>query len=143
MAGQSPRKAAPKDQTGAPKTRRFHIPTLATLSAELRSLLLSLCLMLILLEMIPVVALQFLHRQVIIARFDVPPSLAQRGLNADVVANPKTRDRMVMLRFAIDLVNQTTGKTLQGSSCNQNHAVRIDRAVAISTAEAATRRPVP
>lgn len=93
MAGQSPRKATMKDRNDkdrpdpeAPK-RRLHIPTLATLSAELRTLLLNLCLMAIVLVMIPVVALQFLHTQVIIDTFAVPPGLVQRGLGPDVVAN--------------------------------------------------------
>lgn len=89
MAAPSARKAAPKETTAAkvPVKRRVHIPSLATLSADMRTLVLNLCLMVIILIMIPVIGLQFLQAPVIIDTFSVPPSLATRGMTPDVAAN--------------------------------------------------------
>lgn len=69
IAGRTSRKTPPKDKAVDPvppvRKVRLHIPALAVLSADLRSLLLNLCLLVIVAVMIPVVALQFTRAQVI------------------------------------------------------------------------------
>ena len=80
-------RAKPQPLPEAAPSRRFHIPTLSTLSVDLRVLLLNLCLLVILVVMIPVVGQQFLRAQVIIDSLAVPPTLAARGLGAEVAAN--------------------------------------------------------
>lgn len=75
------------DDAAKPRRKRFHIPTLAALTADLRTLLLNAALLFVLLLIVPVVAVQFLHSQVIIQAFPVPAALAARGLTADVAAN--------------------------------------------------------
>lgn len=77
----------PEDVANNLRRRVFHVPTLAKLSADLRTVLLNAALLLVLLLFVPVVAAQFLHSQVIIQPFPVPAELAARGLTPDVVAN--------------------------------------------------------
>ncbi|MBC7478209.1 MAG: hypothetical protein H7317_08975 [Pseudorhodobacter sp.] len=90
MAGQNARKAAkanPADPGPPLRKPRLHSPTLATFSADMRTLLLNLCLLVIVIVMVPVVALHFTKAQVIIDTFGLPAALTQRGLAADVLAN--------------------------------------------------------
>jgi hypothetical protein len=79
--------AAPEDVAAKPRRRAFHVPTLAALTADLRTVLLNAALLFVLLLIVPVVGVQFLHSQVIIQPFPVPAALAARGLTPDVAAN--------------------------------------------------------
>jgi tetratricopeptide (TPR) repeat protein len=76
----------PKDQPAA-RRRRVHVPTIAALTSDLRMLLLNVALLVVFLLIVPVVAMQFLHSQVIIQPFPVPLALSSRGLTPDVAAN--------------------------------------------------------
>ena len=97
MAGQPLRKAARKAVAEGPvpapvpgpvpAKARLHIPTLAVLSAGIRTLLINLCLLIVLAGMIPVIGQQFLRAQIIIDTFTVPPALVARGLGPEVAAN--------------------------------------------------------
>ena len=60
---------------------------LVTLTSDLRMLLINVALLSLFLLIVPVVAVQFLHSQVIIQPFPVPTALAARGLTPDVAAN--------------------------------------------------------
>ena len=74
--------------TEAPEKRRhFHVPTLATLSSDLRTLFINVCILAVFLVLIPVVAAQFMRNQVIIEPISVPTALNVRGLSSDVAAN--------------------------------------------------------
>ena len=77
----------PHSDAAKPKRKRFHVPTLAALTSDLRMLLLNAALLFVFLLIVPVVAVQFLHNQVIIQPFPVPAALIARGLTPDVAAN--------------------------------------------------------
>lgn len=87
MAAQHHRKTETPEKTAAALPRRLHVPTLATLSNDFRTLFINLFLLAIFLVMTPVVGLQFMRSQVIIDAIAVPPALAARGLSADVASN--------------------------------------------------------
>jgi tetratricopeptide (TPR) repeat protein len=77
----------PELEAALPQNKRFHVPTLAALTSDIRLLLINAALLAVFLLIVPVVAVQFLHNQVIIQAFPVPAALAARGLTPDVAAN--------------------------------------------------------
>jgi tetratricopeptide (TPR) repeat protein len=80
----APRDTETKSEADHP---RLHIPTLATLSSDFRTLFINTCLLLVFLLLVPVLATQFLRSQIIIEPIGVPPELVARGLTSDVASN--------------------------------------------------------
>jgi tetratricopeptide (TPR) repeat protein len=73
-------------EAATPPKPRFHVPSLATLSSDLRTLFINVCIIAVFVLLIPVVGVQFLRNQVVIEPISVPTALLARGLNPDVAA---------------------------------------------------------